>query len=607
VAGLLHASILTSHGAVTLSGTAAAETINIASGNLTNTGTLGGAFTHLDIAGGATLTAGGTQHYALLTTSGTGTGTWQGNLVNPATMAPGGVGGIGTLQVNGNFTNSPGAILKLDIAAAGHDLLGVTGTAGFGGTLELNQVGALGSTPFVAINVVAAGSYTGDFTSLTENLDGAVWFNPGNGDVTRMAVPTGSGDKLFGSTANQTSTWVALYDDVIDPGVTNITHTPGGSPGYHITSGIADGNNPDLLWALASSFTPTGLNSNLLNRLSPEVYVSFQDYAMQATRTHQRTALSAPALAATPKPAPKPDSKGGCKDATPVTAAGLQWEFFAATDYFNVATTNSQNQADYELSGIGIMAGARTMVTDRVQLAAYLAGDDGNIEGSLIDADGKGWSLGLLGEVLLEEKSRTHLTAGISYGRYAFDGTRGSASATSTGWTHGQVGFDDVASDSLELYLGLEGVIYQNDRFRLIPSLGLRYATGSMDSFTESTGRTPGSPIALEVNQENYESALAEFALLAEVDLTRELSLWGQLGASAGIGQDPYSISGNFAKGSRTLRAEADSLSNDLWFIALGANYKISDSISVNLGYRSEFRSDADNQNIFNLSCSFRF
>jgi opacity protein-like surface antigen len=461
--------------------------------------------------------------------------------------------------------------------------------------------------PFESINVVAADSYAGNFATLVADLDGTVWFNPGNGDVTRMAVPTASGNKLFGSTANQTSTWVALYDDVIDPGVTNITHTPGGNPGYHITGGIADGNNPDLLWAQAFSFTPTGLNSNLLNRLSPEVYVSFQDYAMQATRTHQRTALSAPALAATPIPDSKPDSKGGCKDATPVTTAGLQWEFFAATDYFNVATTNSHNQADYELSGLGVMAGVRAMVTDRIKLAGYLAGDDGNVEGSLIDADGNGWSLGLLGEVLLEEKSRTHLTAGISYGRYTFDGTRGSASATASGWTHGLVDFDDLDCDSLELYIGVEGVIYQNDRFRLIPSLGLHYATGSMDSFTETTGVPAGSPIALEVNHENYDSALAEFSLLAEVDATNNLTLWAQLGASAGIGQDPYSTSGNFVKGSRTLRAEADGLSNDLWFIGLGANYKISDSISVNLGYRSEFRSDADSQNSFNLSCSFRF
>jgi hypothetical protein len=53
----------------------------------------------------------------LLTTSGAGTGIWQKNLTNITTVAPGGPGDIGTLQVkDGNFTNATGAILKLDLA-----------------------------------------------------------------------------------------------------------------------------------------------------------------------------------------------------------------------------------------------------------------------------------------------------------------------------------------------------------------------------------------------------------------------------------------------------------------------------------------------------------
>lgn len=605
VAGLLGATTLTSNGTVAISGTATAETVNIASGILTNSGSLGTISTRLNLSAGATLTAGGTQHYEWLTTSGSGPGTWQGNLVNSAIIAPGGAGAIGTLLVSGNFTNLPGGVLNLDIARDSHDLLAVTGSASLGGALLLNQLGADALAPFVPINVVAAGSYAGNFARLEENLDGVVWFNPGNGDITRIPIPHGS--RLFGSTANQTSTWIALYDDVIDPGITNITRTEGFIPGYDITGGIANGTNPDLLWALTASFTPAGLAAALLNRLSPEVYAAFQDYAIQATRTHQRSAFSAPALAIPPKPDSISSSKGGAKDAIPATPTVLHWELFAATDYFNVETTNSQNQADYDLSGFGIMAGARTKVTERVQLAAYLAGDDGEVDGSLIDADSNGWSIGLLGEVLLDAHSRTRLTAGISYGRYTFDGSRHSASATASGWSPGQVDFDNVDSDSLELFIGVEGAIYQNDRFRLIPSLGLRYATGAMDSFTESTGNHPGAPIALAVNQNHYDSTLAEIGLLAEADLTRNLTLWGQLGASAGIGDNPHDLSGHFAKGSRTMHTETYGLSNDLWFIGLGASYKINDSTSVGLGYRAEFRADASPQSGVNLSSTFRF
>jgi hypothetical protein len=607
VTGHLGLGTLNSNGAVGITGTAGALAVSVQTGTLTNTGTLGTATTHLDIAGGATLIASGTQHYELLTTSGTEAGTWKGNLNNNTTIAPGGAGGFGTLQVNGDFTNSPGGILKLDIASANHDVLGVTGTAGFDGTLELNQVGTADIAPFVPINVVDAGSYSGNFTTFSENLDGAVWFNPGNGDVTLIPDFTNSGNKLFGSTANQTSTWIALYDDVIDPGKPNVIHTPGGSPAYHITSGIADGSNPDLLWALTASFSPTGLNANLLNHLSPEVYAGLADYAIQATRTHQRTALSAPALAIIRKPESKSDSKGGCKDAALVKPTGHPWELFAATDYFDVETDNSHNQADYDLSGFGIMVGARTTVADRVRLAAYFAGDDGKVNGPLIYADGSGWSLGILGEILLDEKTHTRFTAGISYGSYTFDGTRGSASATGAGWTPGLVRFDDVDNDALELFMGVEGVIYQNDRFRLMPSANLRCGIGSTDSFTETTGMTPGSPIALAVDRNHYDSALAEFAILAEAAITHDLTLWGQLGASTGLGKNPQAITARFATGSRPMQAEADGLSNDLWFIGLGAKYNINDAISVALGYRIEFRSDSDNQSTVNLSSTFRF
>jgi hypothetical protein len=612
VTGALNGSTLTSTGTIALSGSAAANTIIIASGTLTNTGTLA-AINQLDIAGGATLVANGAQSYALLTTSGAGGGIWQGNLTNTTTVAPGGVGGIGTLQVtNGDFTNLTnltGASLHLDIAAGAHDSLelpkipGVTRTATFGGRLDLKQLGAAPIAPFVPINVVAADAYAGNFISLSEDIDGVVWFNPGNGDIMRLALPSGGSSTLFGSTANQTSAWIALYDDVIAPNATNITYSPGGNPSYSIISGVADATNPDLLWALTASFTPTGLNPAVLNRLSPEAYGGLSDYALQATRAHQRSAFSAPALAGNSQSI----SKGDSKAAAPVAPAGLQWELFAATDYFNVESDNSQNQADYELSSFGILGGVRTRLTNRVEVAAYLAGDDGDIKGSLMDADGSGWSLGLLGDALLDVPTSTRLRAGISYGQYNFDGTRSSVAATSTNWSPGLVNFSDVASDSLELFVGVDGIIYHNDRFRLSPSFGLRAATGSMDSFAESTGSAPGSPLALAVDQDHYNSVLAELSLLAEAELTTELTVWGQLGGSAGIGDDPHALTAHFVKGSRPFTATAEGLANDSWFLGLGASYKLSESIRVGLGYRAEFRADADTQNSLNLSSTFRF
>lgn len=598
VAGLLEAGLLSSAGAVSITGTASAGDFNIASGSLTNTGMLS-ASTRLNIAAGATLVASGTQNYPLLTTSGAGTGTWQGNLTNPTTVAPGGIGDTGTLAVTGNFTNATTGTIRFDLATAVHDLVTVGGTATFAGALDLNQLAA--PAPFVPVQIVAASSYSGNFTSLTENLDGIVWFNPGNGSVTRLAFP--SGGTLYGTSANQTSTWISLYDDVIDPGTTNINRDSNGN--LTITSGLADSNNPDLLWALAASFTPSGLDETLLNRLSPEVYRGFQDYAIQSTRSHQRAALAAPALGW--RAPQRSGSKDSAKDTLPVRPSSMDWELFAALDGFTVETDNSLDHADYQAEAIGFIIGTRTMVTDRVRIGGYFAGNDGSVEGALIDADAAGWSVGMFTDALLEEKSHTLLSAGFSYGDYYFDGDRDSISATGSGWSPGLSSFDDVNSDALEFFIGLRSLAWHSNRFRFIPSAGFRYVTGSMSRFAENSSSTAGGPIALAVEENHYHAAMAELGIRAEADLTSELTIRGMLGCSVDLLNDTEVLSARFAKGIRPMNADAQGLSDDVLFIGLGTTYQFSENIAVGLDWRAEIRSGADVRNGFNLTSTFRF
>lgn len=569
-----------------------AGTTAVTAGTLTLTGSLASAV--VDIAAGATLTDS------------------NGGLAAGAVLTNAGALALTAADTVGSFSQSATGTL---ISSA---TLTVSGLATFGGTLQLNEFGPPTIPIFMPIHVVAAGGYAGNFATLVENLEGAVWFNPRNGDAMRLVSPTTSGHTLYGATANQTSAWVALYDDGIDPGVTNITHVPGGNPEYSISSGLGDADHPDLLWALTASFTPAGLNPSLLNHLSPEVYVGLSDYAIQATRVHQRSAFSAPALPAVRpseskagskggcKAGSKGGCKGGCKDALPNKSAA-PWEFFAATDYWHVQSSRSHNQADYELSGFGVLGGARTHVTERIRLAAYLAADAGDISGHMIDADSAGWSLGLLGEALLDEPTRTCLSAGISYGRYLFDGTRSSVAADSGGWSAAPTGFSDVASDALEIFVGVDSLVYHNDHFRLIPAFSLHAASGTMDGFTESTGSAPGSPLALVVNRNHYASVLADLSLRAEVDVTHQLMVWALFGVSGGINDAPQILTARLAQGRRPFQVEAEGLANDSWFFGLGATYKISGSISLALGYRAEFRADADPQSSLGLASSFRF
>lgn len=601
VAGRLKATTLTSTEFVQVHGSISSSVINITSGTLTNTGTLGIAATLLNLNQGATLVAAGSQRYAILTTSGPGTATWRGDLKNTTTIAPGSLGSIGILGIRGNFTQSSGGTLALDLSAKAHDMLDISGKARFEGSLVLNQLGTTAIASFVPVTVVSASSYAGNFTSFSENLEGAVWFNPGNGSVTRIDIPTG-GPSFFGSTRNQTSTWIALYDDVIAPGITNIHSVPGG---HDISSGIADTGNPDLLWALSSSFTSSGLNAALLNRLSPEVYGGMSDYAMQATRSHQRSALSAPALD------PREGLGGNPKDSTKAgklnAAKPVDWEFFAAMDYFSGGTDNSPNEADYDFDGAGVLAGARTRPWERTQIAAYFGLDSGTINGNLIDADAFGYNLGVTGEYLLDEKSRTRLRAAMSYGAYLFDGSRQSVSATSAGWAPGNADFENLDVDAFDVFIGVDGIAWKKDELTLIPSAGLRYAMTTMDAFNESTGGAAGAPIALNVQRDHHESLLLEFGLLAQFQVNAKVSLWAENGLNFGLLDDSRELTASFAKGSRKMRANVRGLDDDTFYLGFGALYQINDNISASIGYRADIRSDAEAQQEMRISSSWRF
>ena len=603
--GLLTTTSLTSDGAVQITGTVSAGSINLNSGTLTNTGTLGLISTLLILNQGTTLVAGGSQQYSLLTTSGSGAATWSGDLVNTSKISPGSLGSFGNLAIQGDFIQSSGGTLEIDLSATGHDLLAVTGGATFNGSLELNQPDATAIAPFVPVTIVSAASYAGNIISFTENLEGAVWFNPLNGSVTRVDLPP-AGSAFFGATRNQTSTWISLYDDVIDPGIRNIQSGPNG---YDITSGIADSGNPDLLWALSASFTPSGLNGALLNRLSPEVYVGASDFAMQATRSHQRSALSAPALGPGEelKQSRAGDSEGGAKAGILDGAKPPDWEFFAAVDYFRSGNESSLNEADSDFEGTGVLLGARTRPWERTQLAAYFGVDSGTLNGALIDAEEIGWNLGVTGEYLLDEHSRTRLRAAMSYGTFHFDGSRQSVSASASGWVPRVVRFDNLDVDAFDLFIGADGIAWKKDALTLIPSAGLRYAMTSMGSFYESTGSAAGSPIALDVSRDRHDSMLLEFGLLAQIEVNHRFTLWGESGVNLGLLDEGRVLTAGFSKGGRNMRTEADGLEDDSLYFGFGAVYQFSENINANIGYRADIRSGAELQQELRFSSSWRF
>ena len=600
--GHLGGGQLVSSGVVAIAGSAVADSIQTASGILTNTGTLGHAGSEIEIAADARLVASGTQNYTVLRTSGPGFAFWQGNLSNTGIIRPGDTGAAGALAVTGDFANAAGGTLAFDIGVGADmsDLLAVSGAATLAGTLELRKLGAAEIAALVPVKIIDAGSYSGNFNTLLENLAGSVLFNPLNGTITRLG---GAGDaSLFaGATLNQSSTFAALYDDVIDPGTGNVAYRPGQVPPFVLSSGIASTDNAELLGARTASIKPQGLNSVLLNRLSPETYAGLGDYAGQATRNHRRSAFDAPALASSAVAAPR-DAKDA--KAMIVPPPGMGWEVFAAANYFDGETDGSLNGADYELNGAGVLAGVRVSPMRGLRIAAFLAGDDGEIKGSLIDADARGVAAGVIGEWMIEEAHALRLSGGMTFGNHQFEGTRGTVSATANDWSPSFASFDEVDTDTLDLFVGLDAVAWKNERIRIIPGIGLEYRNTSTDGFRELAG---GSAIGLAVDGANRDSLGTNFSLGAQADVTRVVMLDGQVGLNLVLDDNPERISARFIGGSRPLAAQTAPLSDEQLYLSTGATWSASDSLRVRLGYRLEFRDDADPLGVVNLGSTFRF
>lgn len=116
------------------------------------------------VAGNVQVNAGGTLR---------GHGTVSGDVNNTGTVRPG--GSIGTLTVLGNYTQSPGSTLMIDVSPTAASQLKVGGTASLNGTLSLLY--GPGTYTTQTYRIVQANAVTGGFTTVTGNTPSGVTQN----------------------------------------------------------------------------------------------------------------------------------------------------------------------------------------------------------------------------------------------------------------------------------------------------------------------------------------------------------------------------------------------------------------------------------------------
>jgi hypothetical protein len=143
----------------------------------TVTGSSGGFTGTMQLLGTLTLAMGGLGVGSLLQVTATGVlsgnGTVAGTVVNSGVVAPTGTSTAaprGTLTIQGNYTQNPGAYLLVTITPNGSDSLNVTGQASLSGLLHVTEVGypppPVDPGLVFSVRVLTAGSRVGTFQSV---------------------------------------------------------------------------------------------------------------------------------------------------------------------------------------------------------------------------------------------------------------------------------------------------------------------------------------------------------------------------------------------------------------------------------------------------------
>lgn len=109
-----------------------------------------------------------------------GYGVFNGNVINAAgTMAPG--NSIGTLTINGNYIQNPGALLEIEFDDTSSDTLEISGAAILDGTLRLVPLGYSGGVTSQFINAAAV---SGTFQDIVSPAVFAYSLTPGADGIT---------------------------------------------------------------------------------------------------------------------------------------------------------------------------------------------------------------------------------------------------------------------------------------------------------------------------------------------------------------------------------------------------------------------------------------
>lgn len=524
-----------------------------------------------------------------------GHGTIGGDLHNEGTVSPGYSYGI--LTVNGSYEGN-GSVLNIQLAdhdfagdvlpaGQGYDQLAVGGTVWLEGTtLRLEKfVDELGCGNQAAV-ILAGNGFVGqvDLFDITD-FDNRMFFDNGTSG-TGQALVYGTDlaqdedlSHIAGLNANEQAVAKALSDDYLTP------------------ENFVDHTDP-LGAAVIAVIEECGGAGDVFDHLSPESDAGFIDYTMHVTRNYTRTAMNMPGSAPV-APAQEPISEKGAKGAMAKgvieqpAPAGRYTTVFGGFSHYDVESDSSSNGHDYDIESNGGIVGIRHTM-NALTFGGFLGYDEGDVSSRFLNSDVEGWVLGGFASYMLNQENNVTLSGGMTYGSYEFDGTR---------ITQGGVAsFSGVESDALDIWAAIQGDVWQTDKLRLSPSLGLHYIQADADSIVES-----GAGTSLTVRGQDEEALLAELELKLEYQAASNFLVLGSVGYTHNFMDADRDLTASFNAGGTPFTVTAPGLGDHSFSAGIGAVWHATEALSFGANYHAEFGSDIDMSNSVGIGASYSF
>ncbi|MDA3874216.1 MAG: autotransporter domain-containing protein, partial [Kiritimatiellae bacterium] len=377
-----------------------------------------------------------------------GTGLVRGKVINFGTVAPG--NSIGTLTVDGDYTQTPVGTLEIEYANASTlDHLFVTGTATLDGTLKLVKIGSGVAYGDSAKILTALDGIIGQFSNITGVPNGfrARQWQSGNGTLLNLLFAPAS-YTLVAQGENQTAVAAALDQWLRSS-----------NPEYRAATFQLD-------WLRAAQYPA------VFEMMLPHLYPVLVERGLSDAYNDGRSVTSQ-AVAARWMPRPDAESdRKGWRVWTDLRGG------YSDTDVFSMD----------EESGT-LLVGLDQQVGDAV-LGLYVGGQDLESDsGSDVSFDGEGMRYGVYGSLGIADAGYLSLVAGG--GQTDYDSKR-------------PLPFSDRASASPEAsdwFTRLEAGWRVDVGVTLTPFVGLQYSKSTLDAFTEESD----SVYALAVEESEME------------------------------------------------------------------------------------------------------